>query len=58
MGTPGMNRGKRWTPSDAAMSDSHAERPVWLDHPREAKESGALPLKPPTRSGRPYEAKR
>lgn len=56
MGSPGMGRGKRFTPSDAAMADRHAKHPAWLENPTQAKRTGVLPLKPPTASGRPYEA--
>lgn len=56
MGSPGMQRRGKFSPSDSLTADVFAPRPVWLDHPAEAKRSGALPLKPPTRYGRPYDA--
>ena len=55
MGTPGMQRMRteRGVPS---LTEPSGARPKWLDNPTEAKRSGVLPLKPPTASGRPYDA--
>jgi hypothetical protein len=56
MGSPGMGRGKRFAPSDSMAYDARAPRPGWLDNPTQAKRTGELPLTPPTKSGRPYDA--